>query len=307
MRLSICSILCTALLALSSVPLYGIILFGKANDDSEITSAPASGAPWASVGVVRASGGGIRGSAVHLGGGYVLTAHHVQTSTNSTVTFDGVNSFVRDNDFNPIQIAADVDLKIIKLAQNPGVPGVNIWGGVNELTNAVKIGFGQGRDEDIPLEENVVDWGGSSTQGVKRWGTNTVQTTGITSWTIGSTTYTQQAIITRLSNSAGDFEAASTIWDSGGGFFQEFEGTWYLTGIMAAVEQQSGQNTSTFGNTSGGGPFANLGDRNFMVSITDYSEEILTIIPEASHFTLMGGVLAFYFVLRRKGSNTGRK
>ncbi|MDP4778300.1 MAG: hypothetical protein NWR76_10200, partial [Opitutales bacterium] len=64
------------------------------------------------------------GSAVYLGGKYVLTANHVNLLSN--ITFDGSTLYKRDTAFSPRQVS-DTDLKVIKLEKVPtGLVGVTL-------------------------------------------------------------------------------------------------------------------------------------------------------------------------------------
>ncbi|MCD8483326.1 MAG: hypothetical protein LR015_12100 [Verrucomicrobia bacterium] len=289
-----------ALLCFTS-PLQAIILYGRGNDDPATTSNPGNGVPWDSVAkVINTNGTGLHGSAVHLGFGFMISAHHVGTN-NRAVSFDGVTSYLVDNTFEPVRIGT-TDLRIFKLEQIPDVPAVNLYAGTNTTQTGYHVGWGVGRDPNVAVNTNVVNWGTTATSD-KRWGTNNPAATQSVTYTFGATTYTQESLITVVGNNAGATQASLTLYDSGSGFFQEYDGIWYLTGIAFTVSNVSGANTSTFGTQNVNQPAAQRGDLNYLVNISEYQEEILAVIPEPATQTLVLGLLAGLIGLVRFGKN----
>jgi hypothetical protein len=152
-------------------PASALIRFGLGNSANQTN--PGTGAPFDSVAKVYTTvDGTTRGSAVHLGNGYMLTANHVDVTTAQSFTFDGVTPYALDTEFTPTQVAAGVDMKVFKLTTTPTVVAANVYTGASELTeSATLVGWGRGRLATVPLESAVVPWGGSETI-TKRWGLN---------------------------------------------------------------------------------------------------------------------------------------
>jgi hypothetical protein len=271
--------LVAAWLCVMTQPASAIILFGLGNSANQTD--PGTGAPFDSVAkVFTTSNGNTRGSAVHLGGGYMLTANHVEVTTNQSFTFDGVTSYAFDAGFTPTQVAAGVDMKVFKLTTTPTVAAANVYTGVAELTeSATLVGWGRGRLATVPLESAVVSWGGSETI-AKRWGLNDPELFTNITYTHNSIDYNYQSIVTILGTDTGDpaglgdSEAALTQYDSGSALFQFIGGQWYLTGIATTVEFDS---VSTFGND---GNVLGRGDANFFARVGNHDGQILALVPE---------------------------
>lgn len=267
--------------ALSVVqPAGAIILFGL--DNSANQTDPGTGVAFDSVGLLSNAGkASPQGSAIHLGGGYMLTAEHV--GMRPFVTFDGTTFYQRDLAFTPLQVAANVDLQIFKLTTTPTVAAANLYNGSDELTaSATMVGWGKGRDPAVPVNTLNVTWGNDSTI-AKRWGVNLP----LGFDTVGHEAGSYDAILTGLGSGSGSpaglgaSEAAATLYDSGSGLFQNHGGTWYLIGLTTGVETFG---TSKFGNDQLADPH---GDLNAFVQISSYHDDILDLIPEPSALGLL--------------------
>jgi hypothetical protein len=298
-------ILSVALAALAlTAPMQAVILFG--GDNAANLTDPGGGIPFSSTGrFVNGSGAGEFGSLVYLGNKYVLTANHVGVSTH--VTFDGSTLIPVDNTFVPVQVAAEVDLKIARLAADPGVPSVILDSRpiASTVQSSTIVGFGRGRDPATPVNSSSVTWGSSSTI-AKRWGTNDVEV--IQSITTGGPggPYSYTALVTILGNSEGENEAALVYYDSGSPLFQTVSGSYFLTAIATAVENYD---KSTFGadDTSS----SSRGDANFFVPVSPYRDAILAVIPEPSSWGLVVALATFLATsaarLSRSGLSTSRR
>lgn len=187
------------------------------------TTAPLNGAPWDNVLNVPFTSG----SAVYLGGGWVLTANHVfddlPSATSSSVVFEGL---IYDADplhiyelANPISITgtggtAHPDLRLYRLSNSLSLPTISL-GSASLTTDVTMIGYGGG----------------------KSWGTNTVEATGFSAAVNGRNT---QLFFTDY-DSGTSGEGQGITGDSGGGTFYEVtvgppsNQGWYLGGIMVAV------------------------------------------------------------------------
>ncbi len=218
------------------------------------------------------NGGGGSGSVIYLGGKYVLTANHVNLSSN--ITFDGNTYWPIDFAFTPVQIS-DKDLKIVKLKKTPtGVVGVTLNTSSNEITKTgTLIGWGRGRSTSDTDGSNGWTWGNTATE-AKRWGTNDISGAAILpSYNdFNGNTYTATPIlITTLSNNQGDDEAAAAYLDSGGGIFAKFGNEWRLIGLTILASEPS-----VFNNTA----------QNYFLQISPYATQIEAALPDTS--TLSG-------------------
>lgn len=275
--------------------LWAIINYGKDNDAN--TSDPGFGAPWSHVARLTNATDTVReASAVYLGDRFLLTADHVDPNAKRThVTFDGATTWEIEPGSHQ-QVTAGVDLKVIRLLADPGLPPLMLYEDAQaseDLSNAsVLVGWGRGRDPSVAPGTDLVPWGDNSTI-AKRWGTNTTLDT---ARTISYDVYNYEAVQTRLLNTAGPDEAGMTLFDSGGALFQEIGGEWYLSGIATTVERTG---ESYFG-ASSGPPFS-LGDRNSFVRISTYSDDVYAAIPESSAGAAFTGLGAFVLALAAGG------
>lgn len=302
------------LLALSAAPAPALVLWGL--DNTANLTDPGTGAPWNAVAKVTNSDGSlIRGSAVYLGDGFLLTANHVTMDlTYSFVTFDQVETFAIDPTFNDgvrtygKQVAPGVDMAVIKLTSIPvSATAATLLPTANESfgasSSATMVGWGVGRNASSPVGTNTVGWGDATTSD-KRWGLNAPRGTNNVSYTLGANTYLYEALITYAGTTnapnpnnkgLGDSEAGATLYDSGSGLFQQIGGEWHLIGLTTAVAQDG---STTFGLDSAGG-----GDANYFARISTYEEEITTLVPEPSTISLLamaGAALAAIALHRRR-------
>ena len=273
-------------------PAGAVILFGL--DNAANQTDPGTGVPFSGVGMLADAGlANPMGTAIYLGGGYMLTANHV--GMKPYVTFDGATYYQRDTSFTPVQVAANVDMQVFRLTTMPTVAAANLYRGVNEqVAPATQVGWGLGRSPTVPVDSVAVTWGDASTL-AKRWGLNTPR--GLATLASGSGSYA--GLYTVLGSDAGSpaglgaSEAAATLDDSGSGLFQNLGGTWYLIGLTTGVDTFG---TSNFGNDQGANP---NGDLNYSVRVGSYSSAILAIIPEPSSAGLLACGLVVVLGRRR--------
>lgn len=271
-----------------------VILFGL--DNSANQTDPGTGVPFDAVArVSNTAGTTLGGSAVHIGGGWMLTANHVGPF--DSATFDGTTFYSRDTSIATVQLGT-ADMKLFRLTETPTVSAANIYAGSSENTgSATIIGWGVGRDPNVAVNSSTVGWGNNSTS-AKRWGLN--NPAGLT--TINSGGYDFEALFTILGSSngvppgSGANEAAVTLLDSGGGMFQQIDGIWYLIGIATNVETFG---SSSFGNNAN---IAGRGDANFYARVSNYYDQILSVtaIPEPSAAMLICLSMAALFVRRTR-------
>ncbi len=279
------------------------VIFYNLGNSSNITD-PGTGVPWDSIAkVTDASGTAIKGSAIYLGNGYMLTANHVDvnTSTMKYVTFSGTTTYAIDTTYFGGEITKQVeeglDLKVFKLTTNPDVTAVNLMTTASEqIANSTTIGWGVGRNESSPLGSSSVTWGGDGSA-QKRWGINVPKGIGDITYSADGFDYDEETVITVSGGSGpsynpdgvGNDEAGITAYDSGSGLFQQISGTWYLIGVAVTTNQPAG--TTLFGNDqiSGSGD----GGFNYYIRVSTYDEQIMAAIPEpATCGLLIGGGFA---------------
>ena len=109
------------------------------------TTNPGSGAPWDEVASVTNSSGthSTSGSAIHVGGGYMLTANHVSLAQ-GYVSFDGSSTYqIASGSSVQVMSGTDVvDLKVFQITNNPGTSGVNLFRSLRRakrLTSAQRL------------------------------------------------------------------------------------------------------------------------------------------------------------------------
>jgi hypothetical protein len=271
---------------------YSIILVGGGNLVN--TTDPGSGAPWEEVArVTNVSGTHVTsGSALHVGGGYMLTANHVSLAQ-GYVSFDGSTTYqIASGSSVQVTSGADVvDLKLFQITSNPGTSGVNLF---PELAKGLEGGFGAATHIGWGIGHNSADtsnpwvWGDSSTS-EKRWGVNVFEGATSLTYTIGGLDYDFESIYTAADVDATSNEAAATLYDSGSGLFiKDGADQWFLAGTIVTVS------------TNGSSTFAadNTADLNFAVRIAEYSDEIAALmtaplaVPEPAVFPFLLGLVA---------------
>lgn len=284
---------CLVLLALGTGATAPAVILFNAGNLSTVEPPESASLPWDSIGrVTNATGTSLDGTTVHLGQGYMLTAHHVSLG-GQYVTFDGTTYFQIDAGFTPVQVAAGVDLKVFRLVAVPAVAAVTLHQDSNSLNQSgYLVGWGLGRDATA-LGANLVGYGAASTL-AKRWGGNTVRA----EQTVNYDSYTQTGLVTYAGNAEGDYEAVMATYDSGAPFFQQFGDAWVVTGIGTSVTTIGGAGTVTFGNEPP--PPAGLGDRNYYVSVSHYAGDIMAIVPEPRQAALVFGLLLLLVFGRRR-------
>ncbi len=276
-----------ALLALLPGPLAGLIVV--TGDNAQTATDPGGGVPWHQVArVTNAAGTAYNyGSAVYLGARFMLTANHVSLSGNH-VTFDGVTTLVRDTAFPPVQVAPGVDLKVFRIAADPGMPGVPLYthalnaspdADVGTASKLVGWGVGRNPAQAPPADPdaNVTwNWGSAAATSIRRWGNNSPVVADSIAYSHGGFNYDFDVLVTQLFRrglTGDDNHAALAYYDSGSALFQQHGGVWFLAGVPVTV---SVANSSTFAGV--GGESDPAGDLNFFARIASYATQILQLI-----------------------------
>jgi len=278
-----------------STSAQAIILFGL--DNSANQTDPGTGVPFDAVArVSNSTSGQIGGSAIHLGDGWMITADHVGSI--AFTTFDGSTFYNRDTTQPTIQIGT-TDMKLFRLDTTPTVGKANIYAGTSENAGpATLIGWGRGRDPNVPIGSTSVTWSNSLNTSAKRWGLNRPAGLIADSYTFNSKNYMQDTILTVLGSDPtglGENEAAVITHDSGSGMFQQIDGIWYLIGLAVRVEFSG---VSTFGNDDILSP--ERGDLNYFVRTSAYQNEIMAYVIPEPEVGLLGIIGIFALSLRRR-------
>jgi len=250
-----------------------IVFFSQGNGAN--LDNPAVGLPWDNVVQMQSPTGPI-GTGVYLGNRYVLTAGHVGPLTSVKV---GLVDYLIDS--SPAVAIGTADMKLVRLALDPGLNGVPLnTNPFGDTGYSYLVGYGVGRASSSLLSSSPVTWGDSSTA-IKRWGTNIVD---IARSGIQVGGYISDLLKTEFNSDAGANEAALTIYDSGSALFRQIGSDWYLVGLGAYV-QNSGYSlaSSQFNSTES--------DDSYFIRISSYSTAVDVIggvlVPEPSSQSLL--------------------
>ena len=270
-----------------------IVFFSQGNDVN-LTNL-GNGLPWENVVQMRSSTGPI-GTGVYLGNRYVLTAGHVGPLTSVKV---GLVDYLIDS--SPAVAIETADMKLVRLASDPGLNGVRLNSNPSADGGAAHlVGYGVGRASTSSPGSSPVTWGDSSTA-IKRWGTNFVDGA-IGAALVGG--YTSDLLRTQFNSNAGANEAALTIYDSGSALFRQIGSDWYLVGLGAYV-QNSGYSlaSSQFNSTES--------DDNYFIRVSSYADSSVMIggvgVPEPSSQSLLFVGAAFLSACLLVRRSVGRR
>ncbi|MCC6642079.1 MAG: trypsin-like serine protease [Deltaproteobacteria bacterium] len=212
----------------------GVIV--STGDGTGNTSAPADDFGFLSAGAQAGA------TAMHLGGGWVITASHVGSGN---PTFAGAAYTVVSG--SAVQLhngdGSLADLRIFRVNPIPPLPALPIYPSA-PARNAEVVLIGRGRDRGAATSwSGYTGWLYAATQSM-RWGTNRVSANDLD--TLGTRAFETSFSATN----ATAWEAQAATGDSGGGVFIKSGGVWYLAGILFAVGPHTGQpsGTALFGN-----------------------------------------------------------
>jgi hypothetical protein len=281
-------------LYLSSFDQARAIVFFSQGNDVNLTN-PGNGLPWENVVQMRSSTGPI-GTGVYLGNRYVLTAGHVGPLTSVKV---GFVDYLLDS--SPAVAIGRADMKLVRLASDPGMNGVRLnTNPFGDTGDSYLVGYGVGRANSSLLSSSPVTWGDSSTA-IKRWGTNIVD---IARSGIQVGGYTSDLLRTQFNSNAGANEAALTIYDSGSALFRQIGSEWYLVGLGAYVQNSGYSLASDESNP-------NDSSDNFFIRISSYSNAVDVIggvsVPEPSSQSLLFVGVAFLSACLLARRSVGRR
>jgi hypothetical protein len=274
-------------------PVHAIVFFSQGNDANLIS--PGGGLPWDNVVQMQSSTGPI-GTGVYLGNRYVLTAGHVGPLTSVKV---GFVDYLLDS--SPAVAIGRADMKLVRLASDPGMNGVRLnTNPFGDTGDSYLVGYGVGRASSSLLSSSPVTWGDSSTA-IKRWGTNIVD---IARSGIQVGGYTSDLLRTEFNTDAGANEAALTIYDSGSALFRQIGSEWYLVGLGAYVQNSGYSLASDESNP-------NDSSDNYFIRISSYSNAADVIggvsVPEPSSQSLLFVGVAFLSACLLVRRSVGRR
>ena len=275
-------------------PVHAIVFFSQGND-ANLSSPAGLNLPWDNVVQMQSPTGPI-GTGVYLGNRYVLTAGHVGPLTSVKVGF--VNYLL---DSSPAVAIGTADMKLVRLASDPGLGGVRLNSNPSADGGAAHlVGYGVGRAPSSLLGTSPVTWGDSSTA-TKRWGTNFVDGA-IGAALVGG--YTSDLLRTQFNSNAGVNEAALTIYDSGSALFRQIGSDWYLVGLGAYVQNSGYSLASTQFNSKDS-------DDSYFIRISSYAGSSVMIggvgVPEPSSQSLLFVGAAFLSACLLARRSVGRR
>ncbi|MDP9290943.1 MAG: PEP-CTERM sorting domain-containing protein [Verrucomicrobiota bacterium] len=233
------------------------------------TSDPNDGSPWANVGSVNGASG------EYLGNGWVLTAYHVGAGT---ITFDS-GAFAWDGQQIRLTNADNTrtDLLLFHLTIAPNLAALSLSSSTPTAGSIVDMeGYGRIRGSDEKTYSTAsgtymgFDW---SAAGAKSWGTNTIDSGGVTTINQGfGPVHVFSMDFSKTPQTLNEGEGA--LGDSGGAVFSFNGTTLELAGMMDAIGTFPNQpaNTAVYGNET------------YAADITYYRNQIATVtgIPEPS-------------------------
>jgi hypothetical protein len=285
---------------LAGQPASALIVVPPATNDN--TTAPADDPGWANVG----------DNGIYLGNRWVITAAHVGAQTTS---FAGIGSFavvpgsaIQLQNPAGMGLTASTDLLMYRLATDPGLPSLSIATAAPAQGSEVTFIGDGGAVLPTATEThwNVTESGGlhtwtevpsggnfsgyKSTASRKLWGTNQVENFGpvIANDGIGDviSLYTKFDDPDAAGSTATASEAQAQSGDSGSAVFKKDGDLWVLAGVTYAVDNPVDNQPNPALN-------AVFGDLTFAADLSEYRDQILAIIPEASSLVLVSGVAAF--------------
>ena len=271
------------------------IVFSSQGNDANLSSPAGLNLPWDNVVQMQSRTGPI-GTGVYLGNRYVLTAGHVGPLTSVKV---GFVDYLLDS--SPAVAIGTADMKLVRLASDPGLGGVRLNSNPSADGGAAHlVGYGVGRAPSSLLGTSPVTWGDSSTA-TKRWGTNFVDGA-IGAALVGG--YTSDLLRTQFNSNAGVNEAALTIYDSGSALFRQIGSDWYLVGLGAYVQNSGYSLASTQFNSKDS-------DDSYFIRISSYAGSSVMIggvgVPEPSSQSLLFVGAAFLSACLLARRSVGRR
>lgn len=279
-------------------PSQGVILAG--GDGTQNATGVGAGAGWNYVGAVGGASGVYLGN--YGGQNWVITGWHVSEGsfTLNSTTYSAVSgSSLRVKNAN----GTDTDLRLFRISGDPGLSNLTLASSAPAInTSLTLVGYGRNRaasltywdvtvqggtNDDIwtetgppppPVDATGYRWASGNT---KRWGTNTLEGFATFDVLSGNSTVSVNGFVTDFDNLNG--QGQGSVGDSGGGAFYDPGTGVQLAGIMIAIAGPLG-----FPYDNRPGSTSLIGDLTLYADISQYSDWILTAIPEPSTYALLG-------------------
>ncbi len=297
-----------AMALLLFLPTVGLAVLISGGDGKGNTNAPPDDPGWNQVGYII-EGSKHAASVVHLQHRWFITAHHNTTVTGGVV-FGGItyavdsNSLIRLTNSGAFS-GSMADLVLFQTTTRPPLPDVTLRS--SQIPNnapVTMIGDGLNRETDltywtsdwVKTNESSGVYSGyvaTGSSGTMRWGTNLVSSRNAFA-TLTSTNYGFQVTF----DGGREGEGHGMLFDSGGGVFYKNAGTWELAGIMVAQEGYNDQPNPTRN--------AVFGNKTYVVDLSYYRDQILSIMPEPSTLLMLSVVGMAYLWRQQKRARCGR-
>ena len=210
---------------------------------------------------------------------YIITTRH-QGQNSTSVWFGGTEYQIVETWNHPT-----ADLRVVRIqtldGQEAYLPNFVQWyTGTDEtdptVSNCVIGGFGKGRGSELRTASNKLygyTWSGANNQ-TQRWGSNNIEWSG----TKSDGTYTSDVIKADFDGPASK-DAAVALYDSGGGWFIQKNGVWYVAGLTRGVDPGHATGESWFADPVTGQPRPDVIDA---VRVSSYASWIDGKLPEWS-------------------------
>lgn len=288
---SVAALLLLVLCIASSQTASAVIIYGRTN--SENLSNPGIGSAWDSVVTLAKPSQTFNASGVYLGGGFFLTANHVDAvQIGQQIKINGtLYSLDTSFDTDGIKPISGVDLKVFKVVAPPVLAAatLNTNGSLDVSRYSVIVGNGVGKGTEV-IDQGW-NWGDDATR-AKRWAEN--YTLDSADSLILSDLYGYSALGTVFAAGYGDDSGTVTLGDSGSALFQFIGGAWVLSGVPTSV-QVGGSSDYNRGPTS---PVPSP-DYSVYVRVSDYADDIQAAIPEPGTIPLaLAGAALLLFLAK---------
>ncbi len=283
-------------------PLQAVIVYGKTN--LENMTNPGIGGVWDSVVTLAKPSQTYNASGVYLGGGYFLTANHVDAvEIGQQIKINGsLYSLDTTFDTDGIKPISGVDLKVFKVLAPPVLAAAPLNSNTSLDINQYSVLVGSGVGKGSEVSGQGWNWGDDATRAM-RWGDNYTLDAGDSAILSGLAGYS--ALGTLFYSGYGTNTGTVTLGDSGSALFQFIGGTWVLSGVTTSVQVGG----SSFYNRGPTSPVPSP-DYSVYVRVSGYAGQIQAVIPEPGTFslTIAGTVVLVFFArqIPRGGKRCGK-
>lgn len=242
---------------------------------------------------------GTNGSCVAVAPEYVITTAHQGGDAGTAVVLGGVAYAIEGIVSHPT-----ADLRVVKIRNTDGSPAAltdyaGLYGGRDEIGGQFVLGgFGKGRGGELQTGGLTYGYSWASEGNLtERWGTNKVKGA-----LVHDGTYVLKTDFTGPSDAgATACEATPADYDSGGGWFFEVGGDWYVAALTRGAEHSGESWFRDSGNPTV--PHADLSEAVRISSYADWIQQQIpnppSVIPEPGTVSLLIVGLCGMLVRRR--------